>query len=85
MICLSAMGTREDESFVAIGGEGFDGMAMEADKGSFILEGFNLQQGSRSIHMRSCNEEKQKASKNYGIAKRMDLEDMRELTRRESR
>jgi len=23
------MGNREDESFVAVGGEGFDGMAME--------------------------------------------------------
>ena len=30
--------------------------------------------------MRSCNEEKQNASKNYGITKRKDLEDMRELT-----
>ena len=53
--------------------------------GLVYIRRFNLQQGSRSIHMRSCNEEKQKASKNYGIAKRMDLEDMRELTRRESR
>ena len=33
--------------------------------------------------MRSFNEEKQNASKNYGIAKRKDLEDSREFTGRE--
>ena len=36
MICLSAMGTKEDEIFVAVGGESFDGMAMEIGRGSFI-------------------------------------------------
>ena len=36
MICLSAMGTRAEESFAAIGGESFDGMAMETGRGSFI-------------------------------------------------
>jgi hypothetical protein len=51
------MGTREKKSFVAVGGESFHGMAMETDRGSFIL-GVNVQQGSRSIHMRSRNEEK---------------------------
>jgi len=30
------MGTREKKSFVAIGGESFDGMAMETGRGSFI-------------------------------------------------
>ena len=36
MICLSTMGTRAEESFAAIGEEYFDGMAMEACRGSFI-------------------------------------------------
>ena len=36
MICLSAMGTRAEESFAAIGEECFDGMAMEAGEGLFI-------------------------------------------------
>ena len=35
MICLSAMGTRAEESFAAIGKEYFDGMAMEAGGGLF--------------------------------------------------
>jgi len=36
MISLPTIGTKEDESFVAVGGESFDGMAMEAGRGSFI-------------------------------------------------
>ena len=36
MICLSAMGTRAEESFAAIGKEYFDEMAMEASGGLFI-------------------------------------------------
>ena len=36
MICLSAMGIGAEESFVAIGEEYFDGMAMEAGGGLFI-------------------------------------------------
>jgi hypothetical protein len=36
MICLSAMGTREEESFAAVGEECFDGMAIEAGRGLFI-------------------------------------------------
>jgi hypothetical protein len=31
-----AIGTREDESFTAVGEENFDTMAMEAGRGSFI-------------------------------------------------
>jgi len=30
------MGTREEECFVAVVGESFDGMAMEAGRGLFI-------------------------------------------------
>jgi len=30
------MGAREDESFVAVGGESFDGKAMVAGRGLFI-------------------------------------------------
>ena len=81
MISLPAIGTKEDESFVTIRGESFDGMAMEA--GAHLYRGVQLAAGSRSILMRSRNEEKQNASKNYGIAKRKDLEDMRVLTGRE--
>ena len=44
MICLSAMGTREKKSFVVVGGESFDGMAMEEGRGSFIY-GFQLAAG----------------------------------------
>jgi hypothetical protein len=36
MICLSAMGTREEEIFAAVGEECFDGMAIEAGGGLFI-------------------------------------------------
>jgi len=36
MISLLAIGTKEDESFVVVGGESFDGMAMEVGRGSFI-------------------------------------------------
>ena len=36
MIFLSAMGPGAEESFVAIGEECFDGMAMEAGRGLFI-------------------------------------------------
>ena len=36
MICLSAMGTRVEESFAAVKEEYFDGMAMEAGGGLFI-------------------------------------------------
>ena len=36
MICLSAMGTRAEESFATVGEECFDGMAMEAGRGLFI-------------------------------------------------
>ena len=36
MICLSAMGTRAEESFAAVGEEYFDGVAMEAGEGLFI-------------------------------------------------
>ena len=36
MISLPAIGTKEDESFVAVGGESFDGMAMEVGRGLFI-------------------------------------------------
>ena len=36
MICLSAMGTRAEESFAAVGEEYFDGVAMEAGGGLFI-------------------------------------------------
>jgi hypothetical protein len=36
MISQPAIGTKEDDSFVAVGGETFDGMAMEIDRGSFI-------------------------------------------------
>ena len=35
MICLSAMGTRAEESFATVGEEYFDGMAMEAGGGLF--------------------------------------------------
>ena len=49
-----------------------------------LYRGNNLQQGSRSIHKRSRNEEKLNASKNCGIVERKDLEDTRELTRREA-
>ena len=59
--------------------EGFDGMAMEEVE-VCLYRGNNLQQGSRSIHMRSRNEEKLNASKNYGILTRKDLEDTKELT-----
>ena len=48
-----------------------------------LYRGNNLQQGSRSIHMRSRNEEKLNVSKNYGILTRKDLEDTRESTSRE--
>jgi hypothetical protein len=37
-----------------VGERGFDGMTMEAGRGSFIWRN-NLQQGSRSIHRRSRN------------------------------
>jgi len=57
-------------------------MAMEEVEAHLYL-GKNLQQGSRSIHMGSRNEEKPNASKNYGIAERKDLEDTRELTGRD--
>ena len=59
--------------------EGFDEMAMEEVEVR-LYRGKNLQQGSRSIHMGSRNEEKLNASKNYGILIRKDLEDTRELT-----
>ena len=36
MICLSAMGTRAEESFAAVGEEYFDGMAIEAGRSSFV-------------------------------------------------
>ena len=36
MICLLDMGTREKKCFAAVGRESFDGMAMEACRGSFI-------------------------------------------------
>jgi hypothetical protein len=36
MIYLSAMGTREEESFAAVGEECFDGMAIEVGRGLFI-------------------------------------------------
>jgi hypothetical protein len=47
-----------------------------------LYRGNNLQQGSRSIHKGSHNEEKPNESKNYGITKR-HLENTRELTGRE--
>jgi len=36
MISVPAIRTIEDESFVVVEGESFDGMAMEAGRGSFI-------------------------------------------------
>ena len=36
IICLSAMGTRAEESFATVGEECFDGMAMEAGNDLFI-------------------------------------------------
>ena len=36
IICLSAMGTRAEESFATVGEECFDGMAMDAAEGLFI-------------------------------------------------
>jgi hypothetical protein len=51
--------------------------------GAHLYRGNNMHQGSRSIHRRSHNEEKPNASKNYGIAERKDLEDMKELTTHE--
>ena len=45
MICLSAMGTREKKSFVVVGGESFDGMAMETGRGSFIQGGSTCSRG----------------------------------------
>ena len=36
MICMSAMGTRAEKSFAAVGDEYFDGMALEAGGGLFI-------------------------------------------------
>ena len=63
--------------------EGFDGMAMEEAEAQFYRRK-NLQQGSRSIHMGSHNEEKPNASKNCGIADRKNLEDTRKSTEREA-
>ena len=36
LICLSALGTRVEETFAAVGDEYFDRMAMEAGGGLFI-------------------------------------------------
>jgi len=49
MISQPSIGTKEDERFVAVGGESFDGMAMEVGRGSFCIVVFNSQQGSRFI------------------------------------
>ena len=43
MISLPAIGTKEDESFVTIRGESFNGMAMEA--GAHLYRGVQLATG----------------------------------------
>jgi hypothetical protein len=51
--------------------------------GAHLYRGDNLQQGLRSIHKRSRNEEKPNTSKICEITEMKDLEDTRELTRHE--
>ena len=59
--------------------EGFDGIVMEAGRGSFI-QGGNLQQGSRSYPLGFHNEGKTNVVKNYRIVERKSLKDMGEST-----